>query len=154
MPRAVLTNIPGSPRKIRLIADEIRGKDVDEAMSILRFMEKGHAKKLLKLLQSAVKNAENNHGLKNVDDLYIAKITIDEGPMMKRYMPRARGRADRIKCRTSHAKIVLRERFSMAKFGPQQAADTQPAKKAVKKAVKKKVSPAAEKAPKAQGGKN
>lgn len=149
MPRAILTHIGASPKKLRLIADEVRGKSADEALAILSFIEKGCADKLLRLLKSAIKNAENNHGLKNVGDLYVAKFTIDGGPVMKRFMPRARGRADRIRCRTSHAKIVLREKFSMAKFAEPESKAPQ---KSPKKAVRKKVD-SATKAEKSQGGK-
>lgn len=131
MPRAVLKNIGSSPKKLRLIADAIRGKGVDEAMSILQFMQKGGAPTLLKLLKSAIANAGNNHDLR-ADDLYIAKITIDGGATMKRFMARARGRACRIRKRTSHATIVLRERFSMAKFAVTEKA-AEPAKKTTAK---------------------
>jgi len=131
MPRAVLKNIGSSPKKLRLIADAIRGKGVDEAMSILQFMQKGGAPTLLKLLKSAIANAGNNHDLR-ADDLYIAKITIDGGATMKRFMARARGRACRIRKRTSHAVIVLRERFSMAKFAVAEKT-AEPAKKTTAK---------------------
>lgn len=149
MPRAVLRNIGSSPKKLRLIADAIRGKGVDEAMSILQFMQKGGAPTLLKLLKSAIANAGNNHDLR-ADDLYIAKITIDGGATMKRFMARARGRACRIRKRTSHAVIVLREKFSMAKFAvTEKAADTTKktaAKKtAAKPAAKKTTAAKAEK---------
>lgn len=137
MPRAVLRNIHTSPKKLRLVADAIRGKKVDEALAMLQFMEKGGAPTLLKLLKSAIANAGANHDLR-ADDLYIAKVTIDGAATMKRFMARARGRAARIRCRTSHAKIVLRETFSMAKFAPVEKPATEtaaPAKKAVKKAA-------------------
>jgi len=135
MPRAVLRNIGSSPKKLRLIADAIRGKGVDEALSILQFMQKGEAPTLLKLLKSAIANAGSNHDLR-ADDLYIAKITIDGGATMKRFMARARGRACRIRKRTSHAKIVLREKFSMAKFAVA-APVAEAGKKTVKKAASK-----------------
>lgn len=135
MPRAVLRNIGSSPKKLRLIADAIRGKGVDEALSILQFMQKGEAPTLLKLLKSAVANAGSNHDLR-ADDLYVAKITIDGGATMKRFMARARGRACRIRKRTSHAKIVLREKFSMAKFAVS-APTAEAGKKTVKKAASK-----------------
>jgi large subunit ribosomal protein L22 len=145
MPKAVLRNIHTSPKKLRLIANEVRGKNVDEALAILEFIEKGGAPTLLKLLKSAIANAGNNHGLR-ADDLYVAKFMIDGAATMKRFMPRARGRACRIRCRTSHATIVLRERFSMDKFAPKATETTAaPAKKATKKV-------AAKSAEKAQGG--
>lgn len=154
MPRAILRNIHTSPKKLRLVADAIRGKKVDEALAMLQFMEKGGAPTLLKLLKSAIHNAAANHDLR-ADDLYIAKVTIDGAATMKRFMARARGRAARIRCRTSHAKIVLRETFSMAKFAPvaKPATEAAPAKKAVKKAAAPKAAKTTtKKATKAQGG--
>ncbi|HAE37863.1 MAG TPA: 50S ribosomal protein L22 [Candidatus Riflebacteria bacterium] len=136
MPKAVLRNIGSSPKKLRLIADAIRGKTVDEALAILQFMQKGEAPTLLKLLKSAIANAGSNHDLR-ADDLYIAKITIDGGATMKRFMARARGRACRIRKRTSHAKIVLREKFSMAKFAVSAQTAEAGGKKTVKKAASK-----------------
>jgi len=149
MPRAVLRNIGSSPKKLRLIADAIRGKGVDEAMSILQFMQKGGAPTLLKLLKSAIANAGNNHDLR-ADDLYVAKITIDGGATMKRFMARARGRACRIRKRSSHAIIVLREKFSMAKIAvSEKSADsakkTAAKKPAAKPAAKKTTAAKAEK---------
>lgn len=140
MPRAVLRNIGSSPKKLRLIADAIRGKSVDEALSILQFMQKGGAPTLLKLLKSAIANAGSNHELR-ADDLYVAKITIDGGATMKRFMARARGRACRIRKRTSHAIIVLREKFSMAKFAVTEKATGEAAKKTVKKTAAKPAAP-------------
>ncbi|GAB4273109.1 MAG: hypothetical protein Kow0029_12470 [Candidatus Rifleibacteriota bacterium] len=136
MPRAVVRNVRISPRKLRLVADHIRGKSVDEALGILQFLPKGGSPVLLKLLKSAIANAGNNHDLK-ADDLYVAKITVDGGPIMKRFMARARGRACRINKRTSHAKIVLREKFSMAKFAVAENSKPSKAKKAEKKAATK-----------------
>jgi large subunit ribosomal protein L22 len=138
MPRAILRNIHTSPKKLRLVADAIRGKKVDEALGMLQFMEKGGAPTIKKLLESAIANAEENHKLR-ADDLYIAKITIDGGATMKRFMARARGRAARIRCRTSHAKIVLRETNEAVLRELKPKASTKPttAKKAkVKKADK------------------
>jgi large subunit ribosomal protein L22 len=139
MPRAVVRNLRISPRKLRLVADHIRGKSVDEALGILQFLPKGGSPILLKLLKSAIANAGANHDLK-ADDLYVAKITVDGGSIMKRFMARARGRACRINKRTSHAKIVLREKFSMAKVAVAETAEAP--KKATKKAAAK---PAAKK---------
>jgi len=136
MPRAVLRNIGSSPKKLRLIADVIRGKNVDEALATLQFMQKGGAPTLLKLLKSAIANAGSNHDLR-ADDLYVAKITIDGGATMKRFMARARGRANRIRKRTSHAVIVLREKFSMAKFAVSAQTSEAGAKKTVKKTAAK-----------------
>ena len=110
MPKAVLSGCRMSPRKMRLVADAIRGKHVDEALGILRFMPKAAAPVLHKLLSSAIANAGNNHELK-ADNLYVAKVLIDGGPTMRRFMARARGRACRIRKRSSSAVIVLREKF-------------------------------------------
>ena len=134
MPRAVVRNVRISPKKLRLVADEIRGKSVDQALDILQFLPKGGSPILLKLLKSAIANAGNNHDLR-ADDLYVAKITVDGGPIMKRFMARARGRACRIFKRTSHATIVLREKFSMSKFEVED--DKQGAKKTATKGKKK-----------------
>lgn len=133
MPRAVVRNLRISPRKLRLVADQIRGKSVDEALGILQFLPKSGSPILLKLLKSAIANAGSNHDLK-ADDLFVAKITVDGGSIMKRFMARARGRACRINKRTSSAKIVLREKFNMAKAV---VAETGDAKKAGKKPAAK-----------------
>ena len=140
MPRAILRNIHTSPKKLRLVADAIRGKKVDEARAMLQFMEKGGAPTILKLLESAMANAKENHNLR-ADDLYIAKITIDGAATMKRFMARARGRAARIRCRTSHAKIVLRELNEVIykELKPKAtAAESKPAKKSKVKKVASK----------------
>jgi len=95
-----------SARKARLVCDHIRGKDVEEARAILAFTPRGAAKAWTKLLESAVANAEHNHELVG-EDLRIAEVYADEGPTLKRYRPRAMGRATRIRKRTSHLSITL-----------------------------------------------
>lgn len=95
-----------APRKVRLVADLIRGKSVEEAKSILSVTTKRGAPVLQKLLKSAVANATSQSGL-NPADLYIRKITVDEGPKLKRWMPRARGQAYQIQKKTSHITLVL-----------------------------------------------
>jgi ribosomal protein L22 len=95
-----------SPRKARLIADHVRGKSVEDARAILAFSPRAVARDWSKVLESAVANAEHNHELVG-DDLRIAAITADEGPTLKRYRPRAMGRATRIRKRTSHLTITL-----------------------------------------------
>jgi len=97
-----------APRKVRLVADLIRKKPVNEALAILDFTRKKAARPLKKLLNSAIANAKNNFQL-DPSNLYISKITVDEGPKYKRWMPRARGRADLILKRTSHITLVLAE---------------------------------------------
>src|SRR4051794_10660719 len=95
-----------SARKARLVCDHIRGKDVVQARAILAFTPRGAAKPWLKLLESAVANAENNHDLVG-EDLRIFSVHADEGPTLKRFRPRAMGRATRIRKRTSHLSITL-----------------------------------------------
>ena len=95
-----------SARKARLVCDHIRGKDVEQARAILSFTPRGAAKPWMKLLESAIANAEHNHELVG-DELKIASVHADEGPTLKRYRPRAMGRATRIRKRTSHLSITL-----------------------------------------------
>jgi large subunit ribosomal protein L22 len=98
-----------SPQKARLVADLIRGKSVDQALEILTFSNKKAAVMVKKVLESAIANAEHNEGA-DIDDLNVAKIFVDEGPVMKRIMPRAKGRADRILKRSSHITVVVADR--------------------------------------------
>ena len=107
--RAKLRFVRVSPRKARLVADLIRGKGSEEATNILTFTKKAAAKILIKLLKSAIANATQKKNI-DVDRLYIKKITVDQGPTMKRFQPRALGRATTIRKRTSHITIVLDER--------------------------------------------
>ncbi len=97
-----------TPRKVRLIADLIRKKKVDEAEAILNFVKKKGAEPLLKLLKTAIADARHNFQLEQ-DNLYISKITVDGGPMHKRWRPRARGAAYKIQKKTSHITLVLDE---------------------------------------------
>ena len=101
-----LSRLHVSGFKVRLIADQIRGKQVGEALEILKFSKKASAKNVKKLLDSAIANAEHNKGL-DVDNLYISKITVDEALLFKRIQARARGRADRIQKRNCHVNITL-----------------------------------------------
>ncbi|HDL5606539.1 TPA: 50S ribosomal protein L22 [Mannheimia haemolytica] len=98
-----------SAQKARLVADLIRGKKVSVALEILTFTNKKAATLVKKVLESAIANAEHNDGA-DVDDLKVAKIFVDEGPSMKRVMPRAKGRAVRILKRTSHITVVVSDR--------------------------------------------
>ena len=98
-----------SARKVKIVADLIRGKNVDEALAIVKFTPKASSEVIEKLLKSAIANAENNNGM-NVENLYIAGCYADQGPIMKRVRPRAQGRAYRIEKRMSHITIVLDER--------------------------------------------
>jgi ribosomal protein L22 len=104
--RAQAKYVRTSARKARLVCDHIRGKDVVEARAILAFTPRAAAKPWLKLLESAVANAEHNHELVG-DELRIAAVHADEGPTLKRFRPRAMGRATRIRKRTSHLTITL-----------------------------------------------
>ncbi|HEB49176.1 MAG TPA: 50S ribosomal protein L22 [Desulfobulbus sp.] len=106
--RAVAKYIRISPRKARLVADVVRGMDVDTAITTLRFMPKKAARILRKVIESAVANADQNETI-DVDTLYIKSIQIDGGPMLKRFRPRAMGRATRILKRTSHITVVVDE---------------------------------------------
>lgn len=106
--RAVGKYIRISPQKARLVADVVRGMNVDRAITTLRFMPKKGAMILRKVIESAVANATQDDQT-DVDNLFIKKITIDGGPSLKRIRPRAQGRATRIIKRTSHITVVLEE---------------------------------------------
>jgi ribosomal protein L22, bacterial type len=97
-----------SPRKTRLVAENIRGKTVEDALNILKFTPKKPARYLSKVLYSAIANAEQLPGV-DVDSLVVDTVLVNEGPMWKRIMPRAMGRAYRIRKRTSHITIVVKE---------------------------------------------
>ena len=97
-----------SSRKVKIVADLIRGKDVQEALSILKFAPKASSEILEKLLNSAIANAENNHFM-NRSNLVVSEIYANQGPTLKRIRPAAKGSAVRIRKRTSHITIVLRE---------------------------------------------
>ncbi len=101
--------IPISPRKCRRTIELIRGKNAGMALLILQFSPKRSANMIYKVLKSAIANAENNHN-KNIDELYICKAFVDEGPTMKRFKPRAMGRAGKINKRTSHITIEVEEK--------------------------------------------
>jgi large subunit ribosomal protein L22 len=98
-----------SPRKIRLVMDQVRGKRVDEALNMLSFAPQKGAQILKKLIDSAVANAEQNSGV-DVDSLFVKRVYADEGPTLKRFRPRAQGRATKIRKRSSHLTVVLDEK--------------------------------------------
>ncbi len=98
-----------SPRKVRIVADLIKGKSVDDAYAILTYTPKAASPVLAKVLKSAEANAVNNNGL-NREKLYVETAIANPGPVLKRYMPRGRGSASSIKKRTSHITVVLKER--------------------------------------------
>ena len=107
--RATLKFARISSRKVKIVADLIRGKDVDEALAIMKFTPKATSEVLEKLLKSAIANAENNHDMKH-ENLYVAEIFANQGPTLKRIRPAAKGSAVRIRKRTSHITIVLKEK--------------------------------------------
>ena len=107
--KAVLRYARISSRKVKIVADLIRGKKVDEALAIIKFTPKASSEVLEKLLKSAIANAENNHGMKH-ENLYIAEIYANQGPTLKRIRPAAKGSAVRIRKRTSHVTIILKEK--------------------------------------------
>lgn len=103
--KAVLKNYRQSPRKVRLVADLIRGKKVKDALNILQFVDKRAAEPFAKVVRSAAANATQQG--KNIDSLKIAKVSVDKGPTFKRFKPRARGSASRINKRNSHIVVEL-----------------------------------------------
>jgi large subunit ribosomal protein L22 len=98
-----------SPTKVKIVLDLIRGKKLDEAISILRYMPQKAARLVEKLVLSAAANAENNHEMIR-DNLYVAEVYAGQGPTLKRYKARAQGRANLIRKRTSHISVVLKEK--------------------------------------------
>ena len=98
-----------SSRKVKTVIDLIRNKNAGEALAILKLTPKAASELVEKLLKSAIANAENNHGM-DAEKLYVAEIFANQGPTLKRVRPRAQGRAFRIRKRTSHITVVLKER--------------------------------------------
>jgi large subunit ribosomal protein L22 len=146
-PRAVRAQakyVRMSPRKARLVAEHIRGRSVPEARAVLAFTAREAAGELQKVLQSAVSNAEANHGIAE-DRLYISAAYVDGGPVMKRWRARARGRVARIRKRTCHITVQLTERPLpvVAETAPSAAKEEKPK---AKKAAPKRKAPAKKKA--------
>jgi large subunit ribosomal protein L22 len=106
--RAVLRTTRISPQKARLVADQVRGLSAERAVNLLRFSDKKAAHMIRKVVESAIANAENNQGA-DVDELTVRTIMVDEGPTLKRFMARAKGRGTRILKRTSHITVVVGE---------------------------------------------
>ena len=104
--KAILRSSRISPQKARLVADQVRGMPVARALDLLKFSDKKAAHIIYKVLYSATSNAENNNGA-DVDELKVATIMVDEGPILKRFMARAKGRGTRISKRTSHITVVV-----------------------------------------------
>jgi len=107
--RAAARFVRISPQKVRLVMGQVRGKKVEEALNLLSFAPQRGARIVKKLIDSAVANAQENAAM-DVDSLYISKIYADEGPILKRWRPRALGRATRIRKRTSHLTVILGEK--------------------------------------------
>ncbi|NLM22211.1 MAG: 50S ribosomal protein L22 [Peptococcaceae bacterium] len=104
--KAVARYVRISPRKVRQVVDLIRGKKVDEALAILKFTPKISTEPVSKVLKSAIANAEHNLDLSS-EELFVTRIYVDQGPTLKRIKPRAQGRADRIRKRTSHITVFV-----------------------------------------------
>lgn len=140
--KASVKNLRTSPQKLNLVAATIRGKDAGKALVDLQFNNRRIAKDVQKVLQSAVANAENNHGL-DVDKLYVAEAYVGKALVMKRFTPRARGRSSKILKPFSHLTVIVRERDSDAhlkkKAAPAKAAAKAdaPAKETTKAPAKK-----------------
>jgi large subunit ribosomal protein L22 len=138
--RAAAKWVRMSPRKARLVAEHIRGRSVPEARTVLAFTPRAAAREIEKVLSSAVANAEANHNLVG-DDLFVSSAYVDEGPVMKRWRARARGRAARITKPTCHITVVLAQRDGAPKPpAPPPAAEEKP-----KEEPKPKAKPAARK---------
>jgi large subunit ribosomal protein L22 len=106
-PHASLHYLRVAPRKVRLVADHVRGMQVGDALAMLKYTPQAAAKHLAKLLRSAVANAETKGGRVDVDALFVKTLNVDQGPKMRRFMPRAMGRAFRIEKKTSHVYVEL-----------------------------------------------
>ncbi len=107
--KAKISYLRVAPRKVRLVCDLIRGVKVAKALDILRFTKRACSKDLLKLILSAVANANVKGGI-DVDNLYVHRLMVDQGPILKRWLPRARGSATPIQKKTSHVTVVLTEK--------------------------------------------
>jgi large subunit ribosomal protein L22 len=107
--KSVAKYIRISPRKVRQVVDLIRGKKATEALAILKFTQKSGADAVEKAVKSAIANADHNYEL-DVDSLYVTEAFVDQGPTLKRFKPRAMGRADLIRKRTSHITVVVSEK--------------------------------------------
>lgn len=106
-PNATLRYLRIAPRKVRLVAANVRGMKVGDALAMLKYTPQSAAKPIAKLLRSAVANAEQKGGRVDVDALVVKTLTVDQGPKMRRFMPRAMGRAFRIEKKTSHVYVEL-----------------------------------------------
>lgn len=135
--KVTLSNLRTAPRKVRLVVDLVRGKKVDVARNLLSFTVKRSSEPILKLLNSAVASAVNDLKLKE-NDLYVEKITVDEGPKLKRSHPMSRGRAYPILKRTSHISLTVSE-LPKLKIKSEKEKNNEVAEKVVEKKEVKKV---------------
>ena len=108
--RAVGRFIGIAPRKARLVVDLIRGHGINQALDTMKYTKKYAARAVEKILKSALANAQHNHGAKHIDRLFVKEAFVDQGPTTKRFQPRAMGRANPIRKRSSHITIVLTEK--------------------------------------------
>ena len=109
--QARLRHLRIAPRKVRIVADLLRGKPVGQALAILKFTPKAAAKPMEKLLKSAIANAgDKSDGQVDVDKLFVLSLCVDQGPTLRRFMTRAQGRATRVNKKTSHVTMVLADR--------------------------------------------
>lgn len=131
--KAYLKNYRQSPRKVRLVGDFVKGKNVREAVTLLTFLPKRASEVMRKLIASAMANAEHNYRVSG-DDLFIKNVHVDQGITLKRFRARARGRASRINKRTSNIMLVLEQRSPVEEATKK---DARPAKKVEKEAPKK-----------------
>jgi large subunit ribosomal protein L22 len=145
--KAVARYVRTAPRKLRLIADAIRGKKVSEALTLLRFTPKRAAKVMQKVIESAKANAENTYKM-DPENLVVSTVFVDGGPVFKRFMPRAMGRAAMVRKRTSHVTVKVRELGSVAVVEEEKKLPTRRTRARVKKSTKPQA-PKGAKAPKA-----
>jgi large subunit ribosomal protein L22 len=142
--KAVAKWVRTSPRKARLVVDHIRGRSVPEARTVLAFTQRAAAREIEKVLRSAVANAEANHNLDG-DDLVVSSVYVDEGPVLKRWRARARGRAARIHKPTCHITVKLTPVERAPQAAPMPKAEEPKAEAAPKKRAAPKRKPAAKK---------
>ncbi len=120
--KAVARTVRIAPRKVRLVLDLVRGKDVGEAVALLKLTNKRAASVVEKLVLSAVANAEHNYDM-DTENLYVSEIYANEGPTLKRFRPRAQGRATQILKRTSHITVVVSEKEQVAEEATEENAE-------------------------------
>src|SRR5215813_11723126 len=140
-----------SSRKAGIVLEQIRGKSVADALATLQYTPRIAARLVEKVLRSAVANAENNHQVRNVDDLRVVGATADGGPSLKRVQPRAMGRAFFIKHRTSHLTVAVSDEVNGARLAPPEQRERPPAARPTAPAEAAEAKPARTKAPRGGG---